>query len=229
MDAVDMCAWQFRIGAVSVSCVAHDDAAPVGRQTAAAGRCELRPATVCHICVREVTPRSPYPGGSRSFGCERCRRLDRALARPFGARAMTPLEGQSSVRGSLLGRLFPDRVPHEVEEVATRANGLTMTVRVLTEPDPHPMTLLRDHARALGLAMVQAAVEVNGGPASLQNSGENGASVVRWEEWAGCFPASDEASARAYQRYVAQAHPWIETVEPRVADLEWLVGVLRVA
>ena len=224
MDAVETCAWQFRIEAVSLSCAVHDPDA-VGAP-GAAGRCALRRAKVCRLCVREVMP--VHPGSSGSLCCGRCQRLDRALARQVGASTMTPLDGHgSSARWSLFGRLFPDRVPQEVEEVVTRADGSTMTVTVVVQPEPHPLALLTEHGGALGLAMAQAAVEVDGGPASLRDGGEGGGHLVRWDEWARCFPASDEASARAYQRYVAQVHPWIDTVEPRVADHEWLAGLLR--
>ena len=249
MDAVETCAWQFQIEAVSLSCVGHDAGTPTQGE---AGRCRLPRATVCHLCVREVL--HFYPGASRPWICGRCQRLDRALGRAFGASSMTPHDGQASWSwSSLLGRLFPDRVPREVEEVVTRADGSTATARLLIKPERHPLELLRDHAVALGLAMVQAAIEVDGGPATLRETQprgeggeggergdgeegggrgdgeERGGHVVRWEEWARCFPASDEASARAYQRYTTQVHPWIETVEPRVADLEWLVGVLGAA
>ncbi len=221
MDAVETCAWQFRIEAVNLSCVGHDAEAPMQGE---ARRCALPRATVCHVCVREVL--RFYPGSSRPWICGRCRRLDRALGRAFGASSMTPHDSQLSwSRSSLLGRLFPDRVPQEVEEVVTRADGSTATARLVIQPEHHPLALLTEHAVALGLAMVEAAVEVDGGPASLRGAAD-GEHLVRWDEWAQCFPASDEASARAYQRYVAQAHPWIETVEPRVADLGWLVGVL---
>lgn len=57
----------------------------------------------------------------------------------------------------------------------------------------------------------------------LDGHAGNGRSSVYGRER---FPASALASARAYQEYVERLHPWIETVEPRVTDVEWLAGLI---
>lgn len=31
---------------------------------------------------------------------------------------------------------------------------------------------------------------------------------------------------RAYQAYIAHVHPWIDTIEPRTADLDWLTALV---
>ncbi|GGC13745.1 hypothetical protein [Cellulomonas carbonis] len=169
--------------------------------------CDLPVASVCASCARRVVPiRHRF---SWSFLCGTCSALDRAIAAPYGAAALTPHHGQADEdRGALWARLFPDRAP------GTR-------VSIGRDGDVHTQTIAGTdawHAR-LG-AHRTAAVAAVATAAGL-------AGTVEWTRFAAAAPTSPEATAAGYLAYVTAVHPWVDSVEPRVADLAWLTAVVE--
>lgn len=217
MDVERPCSWMLQLPIATLRCATHDVAT---YPWSPAEGCALPVAQVCHVCVRAAVPVA-----SRFFWyflCPRCRSIEARLARPLGHHSMTPHDGQAgNGRSSVYGRLFRDRLGGlEVEGVAVAddAGGARGANRVVTRDVSGEgslwLTRLTGHKVEVATAMADEAF-----------AGED-ADPIPWAQWSERFPASALASARAYQEYVERLHPWIETVEPRVTDVEWLVGLV---
>jgi hypothetical protein len=148
--------------------------------------------------------------------------------------AMIPLEGSAGAnRGTLYERLHPDladrtrrtetvvdgrRRVHIADDVPASNAGLELL-------NTFQRGLLAAMSAVCGLAAIELdpvavgpVLSAAGHPMEPAGPGP----FVRWEQWQEEFPASVGASARAYQALICQVHPWIDSVEPRVADLAWL-------
>jgi len=201
-SAVPPCSWLVRLPGATLVCAAHDQfTAPWCK----APGCRLPVACLCHICAREAVPVAGR--FSWSFLCRTCTRIERALAAPYGLGATTPHRGQQETsRETLFGHLHPERVDHEDVSIGVSDGGmLSVRINEVEPPDGSPKSGLFSFSRA-----------------NAQRMGERFDRDVPWVQWQDQFPASARASAEAYQRYVTEVHPWIESVEPRVADLGWL-------
>ena len=201
-SAAPLCNWLVRLPGAGLVCSAHDQfTAPWCK---AAG-CRLPVACLCHVCAREAVPVAGR--FSWSFLCRTCTRIERALAAPYGLGAATPHRGQQeSSRETLFGHLHPERVDHEDVSIAV-SDGGTLSVKINEVKPP-------EGSSTSGL--------VSFFRARTQRMGERFDHDVPWVQWQEQFPATAGASAEAYQRYITEVHPWIESVEPRVADLGWL-------
>jgi hypothetical protein len=168
------------------------------------GTADVSVFQVCHVCRRDAAHTARRTRvGDRGRACLRCVRLDARLAHPFGVALLTRLDPTLARLANVLEhRLFPDRL----ELVDPRVK------------DAHLAAMQRLAEEAADEGVPRLVVRYPAGPPQ--------SSHVRWEAWQERFPPSDLESARAYQRYVTDLHPWIDSVEPRVADLDWLVGVL---
>ncbi|MGV8965547.1 MAG: hypothetical protein ACOH2F_04650 [Cellulomonas sp.] len=227
--AAPPCAWLLRPTSGGLVCAAH----PVGASPWFRPRdCDLPVASLCRVCSRAVVPiRSRF---SWSFACLTCRRVDAALAAPYRASSMIPLEGSAEAnRGTVYERLHPalaDRT-RRTESVVDRRLRVNITADVpasnagLELLGTFQRGVLGTMSAVSGLtailldpAAVGPVLSTIGHPMDPVRPGP----YVRWAEWQSEFPASIAASARAYQLVVRRVHPWIDSVEPRVADLDWL-------
>jgi len=196
------CSWLVRLPGATLVCSAHDQFTAPWCQAAG---CRLPVACLCHVCAREAVPVAGR--FSWSFLCRTCTRIERALAAPYGLGAATPHRGQQeSSRETLFGHLHPERVDHEDVSIAV-SDGGTLSVKINEVKPP-------EGSSTSGL--------VSFFRARTQRMGERFDHDVPWVQWQEQFPATAGASAEAYQRYITEVHPWIESVEPRVADLGWL-------
>lgn len=201
------CSWLLRVASGGLVCEAHPvDTLPWSRPR----DCALPVATACHLCGREaVAIRSRF---SWTFACPTCRRIDRALALPYGARSMTPLEGQDGEnRGTMFERVHPDLADRTHRTESTSTGRLVVSITDDVPASATGLVRLRRFRVERLVAMASALDPEPVGP------------FVNWARWQQAFPASAAASAAAYQEFVRTAHPWIDSVEPRVADLEWLI------
>jgi len=223
------CAWLLDPTSGGLVCAAH----PVSATPWSHPRdCDLRVASLCRVCSRAIVPiRSRF---SWSLACPTCRDIDSALAAPHRVTAMIPLEGSSGAnRGTLYERLHPD-LADRTRRTETVVDG---RLRVhITDDLPASNaglellnTFQRCHLAAMSAVCGLAAIELDpvavgpvlsaaGHPMEPAGPGP----FVRWEQWQEEFAASVDASARAYQALIYQVQPWIDSVEPRVADLAWL-------
>lgn len=195
------CAWLVRLPTASLVCARHDQ--PTYPWSRARG-CELPVATLCHICRR-----TPVPVAHRFgwwFLCDRCRAIEAHLAAPFGRREMTPHHGQADGAGTVMGLLHPEQLPRHESTRSVDDDGARVVVRRTVDP---PGGTGLDRLFRFGSAEA----------ARLAGSAERD---VPWAAWSSDHPASAAASAGAYRRFIETTHPWIDTVEPRTADLAWL-------
>jgi hypothetical protein len=155
---------------------------------------------VCHVCHRGLI--GPSDGSTWSVACARCRRIDRRLGQEYGLTQCTPLWGAAPgvPRPSLHGTLM---------------RGPSFE---------HALDALRWHhtRRTLALASSDASADL------LEVPGDDvdDARITDWGAWQAAHPATDDAVAAAYQDFVRTVHPWVDSVEPRVDDRAWLVGLL---
>lgn len=158
-------------------------------------------AEVCHICHTQRIP--PSDAASWTLACTPCRRLDRRIVADHGLAQCTPLWGgvHGTARPSLQGTLL---------------RGL-------------PFRAATDALRAHHLEWVTAMAAAEGsGLVTLAGDDLSRSRIVDWETWQAAYPATPEAIVAGYQAYVRGVHPWIDSVEPRVADSRWLTGLLAV-
>jgi hypothetical protein len=155
---------------------------------------------VCHICHRGLI--RPSDGSAWTVACAQCRRIDRRLGAEYGPTQCTPLWGGAP------GVARPNL--HE-----TLMRGL---------PFEQALDALRWHHARGTLALAAS----DAGPDLLDVPGDDvdAATITDWPAWQAAHPATVDAVAEAYQDYVRAVHPWIDSVEPRVADRSWLVGLL---
>lgn len=231
------CAWVVRLPHASLVCVVHDQ---LTAPWCPAPGCALPVATVCHVCARTAVPVEHR--FSWSFLCRHCTALDVGLARPSGAWAATPHTAQSVLDdATLLGRLFPDRVARWTRTERTTPDGRRL---VVTEQVPPPSSdaraLLRRFLVAEAGRLAARLTAPGEGPVDVLTNGPAGGALdgppagsatrsperdVPWEKWHAAHVPSPAASAAAYRRFVESTHPWIDSVEPRTADLAWLTAL----
>ncbi|MDT0166071.1 hypothetical protein Q9R32_10920 [Actinotalea sp. AC32] len=168
--------------------------------------CDLPVASVCAACARRVVPiRHRF---SWSFLCGTCSALDRAIAAPYGAASLTPHHGQADAdRGTLWARLFPDRAPTTEVSIGRHGDFVTRTV---VGSDAWQARLGGHRSTAVATVATSAGL----------------AGTVAWERFAAIAPASPDATAAGYLAYVTAVHPWVDSVEPRLADLAWLTELV---
>ena len=162
------------------------------------GSADMALADVCHVCQR-ATVRQPTEDGRRSRACTPCVAIDAELALAYGARLISPIDDTWATGDDVLHhRLW-----------GPAADGVGARLR-----DHHASATMRlnDTAEEAGVQHLVARYPA----APLW------ASWLRWDAWQRLFPPSPQASAHGYQAYVAAVHPWIDSVEPRIADVAWL-------
>lgn len=199
--APSSCAWLVRLPVGRLVCARHDQ--PTYPWSRARG-CALSVATLCHVCRR-----TPVPVAHRFgwwFLCDRCRAIEAHLAAPFGLDEMTPYRGQGHGELTVMALLFPELLPrHETSETVSADGARTRTRVTVDPPDGTGLTRLLRFAAAETARLAGSA-----------------ARDVGFDAWRSDHPASATASAGAYRRFIESTHPWIDSVEPRTADLAWL-------
>ena len=155
---------------------------------------------LCHIC-HHATGRPLNGDRQWSIACSRCAAIDALLATFYGARMLTPIDPRVTGGQVLHNRLWGDGV-----------HGVTGRAR-------------RQHLEAV-LAMATTAEAAGAESLTARFPGAPPwARVVLWPQWQELFPASLDASVRGYQEYVEVVHPWIDSVEPRITDADWMRGI----
>ena len=91
-----------------------------------------------------------------------------------------------------------------------------------------PYEAAKEALRTHHLEWVTVMAAVDGLPEVLRLVGDDlsESRITDWEAWQAAYPATPEAVVAAYQAYVRGVHPWIDSVEPRVADSRWLTALL---
>ena len=153
---------------------------------------------LCHVCHTALRRAHPDPRGPRV--CTTCLRIDAALAAAHDAALLTPLD-PSWARGDgvLHTRLRPDDDPG----ARLAAHHVREVLRRLDALDP---------ADRHGLA-------------ARYPAGPQHARVVDLDRWQHHVPPGPRASAEGYARYVADVHPWLVDLEPRVTDVDHLTAL----
>ena len=155
-------------------------------------------ADVCHICHRAPV-RAPTDDGRRSKACAPCVAIDAHLATTFGLKLLSPIDDTWGTGDQVLHhRLW-----------GPAAQGVATRLR-----DHHSSATMRLNGRAESVGVRHLLARFPAGPLW--------ASWLRWDAWQAQFPPSLDMSVRGYQAYVVAVHPWIDSVEPRVADITWL-------
>ena len=168
---------------------------------------------VCHICHRAL---GRQVVAERDLGrllaqtawtkvCGRCASIDAQLAAAYGARMLTPVDPRVTGGDVLHNRLWGDG-----------EHGFGTRLR---HHHLDAVLALAEEGEAAGVKRLAA--KYPGGPPWAR--------FLRWEAWQTLFPPSLDASVRGYQDYVEGVHPWIDSVEPRVADAGWLAGIAALA
>jgi len=195
------CAWLLEPPSPFLACTLHGSRTPWHRQW----ECGRGPAVVCHVCLRAVVPcRHRF---SWTFLCRTCTSIERNLAAPFGATALTPHQGWSGTQATTLyGMRFPDRVYQQEFDAVSITDGRPSLVSHDRLVGPNPVLRLGDWARrALGL--------------------QAGDEPMLVDEWLAAHPASPRASAEAYSEYVVEHHDWLLAEIPGITDIDWLTAV----
>ncbi|MBC7290634.1 MAG: hypothetical protein H5T83_04755, partial [Actinotalea sp.] len=166
--------------------------------------CDLPVATLCHVCRRTAVPVAHRFGWW--FLCDRCRSIEARLAAPFGLREMTPFRGSGDGRGTVMGLVRPDLLPRAERSQTIDDDGARVVVTRTVAP-----------VGGTGLDRLFAFAR-----SETRRIAGDAERDVPWDAWRSDHPASAAASAAAYRRFVETTHPWIDTLEPRTADLAWL-------
>lgn len=200
-SAMTECAWMLNPPGLVLACTIHGVRTPADLSS----ECGSGPAVLCHVCLRAVVPcRNRF---SWTFLCPTCSRIERELAAPFGAPALTPHEGWPGTQAAtLFGRIFPDLVFQEVVDHLTVGPGHIHAVTHDELDGPNPVLLLGDHGRS---ALAQLGCD----------------RPVLVEEWLAQHPSSPLASAEAYVAYVTRSHDWLLRTVPRITDIAWLTAL----
>jgi hypothetical protein len=157
-------------------------------------------AEVCHVCHRGLL--RPSEGAAWTVACARCRRIDRRLGQQHGVTQCTPLWGGS-----------PGVARPNLHQTLLRGPSFEQALDVLR---------WRHTRETIAMASAEPLARV----LDVPGDDVDGARIVDWATWETSYPATDDAIAAAYQDYVSAVHPWIDSVEPRVGDRSWLVGLL---
>lgn len=200
------CRWYVAPVSARLVCVRHDEFTAPWRH---APGCCLPVALLCAICAREAVEVRYRFGWT--FLCRRCTAIDREIARPLGTGELTPHRSPCFEGATVFGRLFPARRADRQAVPTTDARGgAPEASQREADPDSALMQLLA-FGKAQARHLATTVPEPHHAPGK-----------PLWDDWMLTHPVSAHASATAFQRFVEEVHPWIASVEPRVADAAWL-------
>lgn len=152
---------------------------------------------VCHVCQR--APVCKRAGRQVGRACAQCLHIETRIAAAYGARLLTPLDdGWATGNQVLHYRLWGPATPSLEELLRNHHLGRVKQLR----------------AEAESLGVRGLVIRYPGGPPWALYLSEG--------PWSEQYAASRLASVHGYQDYVTAVHPWVDSVEPRVADVEWL-------